>query len=417
LRVEGLPVDERGSAPERLTLAEALRQALRSSPDLQSALARVRLAEAEADQARLLPNPVLDLVLRSPSGGGHAEIDAGIAQDLLSVLTRPRRSRATDDRLARSAAEALAVALDLVAEVRLRYAAAQALEEELSLLRERRALVARLVEVARARLEQGEGSRLDATSIEAQALELDLEMQGRAANRRAERLALARLVGRPSADPEWALEPWSDVPEIPVSEADWVHRALAARPEIQAARWELAARLEEAGLAGAGVWEGLGTGADLELRDDESLGPALSLPIPIFDRGSERRARARAAILEARHELVTVQREAVEQVRLALVELETAQERLALVRDRLLPLALDRRRQVEVVYLGGAVDVTALLLAEQDLQEAQLRRVELEQDLANALTRLERATGGNAVREERPRGERDSNEESAETEE
>src|SRR4051794_9813828 len=44
-----------------LSLARAVRLALSHDPRVRAALAKVRVAEAEANQARLLPNPILTL--------------------------------------------------------------------------------------------------------------------------------------------------------------------------------------------------------------------------------------------------------------------------------------------------------------------------------------------------------------------
>src|SRR5262245_29261623 len=49
---EGGPVDEPVAAGERLAAADAVQRAVSTSPSLQAALARVRVAMADADQAR-----------------------------------------------------------------------------------------------------------------------------------------------------------------------------------------------------------------------------------------------------------------------------------------------------------------------------------------------------------------------------
>src|SRR5262245_5079580 len=49
---EGGPLDAPSGSPDALSLADALRRAVETSPELQAALARVRVAEAESDLAR-----------------------------------------------------------------------------------------------------------------------------------------------------------------------------------------------------------------------------------------------------------------------------------------------------------------------------------------------------------------------------
>lgn len=52
----------------------------------------------EAKQARLLPNR-MSVVFRWPQGGGSPEVEAGLAADLVSLLSRPGRLTAADSRL------------------------------------------------------------------------------------------------------------------------------------------------------------------------------------------------------------------------------------------------------------------------------------------------------------------------------
>jgi len=396
VRVEGL--DSAEESPEQLALAEALTRALCSSPEVQAALARVQVAVAEADQARLLANPLVSLVVRFPEGGGRTDVELGIAEDLLQLFRRPRRIGAADKRLQRAVADAVTASLDVVADLRERYANVQMLDELTPLLRERQATVARLTELARARLEAGEGSRLDVLALEAEAVDLEIEIGQREAERREERLALARRIGQPSLSAEWQLEDWSSpAGELPEEDA-WIRSALERRPEIAALRWELEALGDERALAGTAWLDRASVGVDAESDDgDWSVGPSATIPLPLFDGGSARRDRARAEVLAARAELLGVQRTVVEEVRRAHASLLAARAILDRVRTRLIPLQEERRAQVEAVYLAGEADVTAVLLAEQDLQHSQAKLVDLERETARALVRLERSVGGSGA--------------------
>ena len=105
---DGGPLDEPDAAGAELTLADALRRAVTTDPGLQAAMARVRIALADADQSRLLPNPVLNVVLRW--GPGKPQIEASLAQDFVQALQIPRRSSAADNRMRQAAAWCLAAA-------------------------------------------------------------------------------------------------------------------------------------------------------------------------------------------------------------------------------------------------------------------------------------------------------------------
>lgn len=239
-RVDGGPLDEvsEQAANDTLTLADAVHRAVTTAPDLQAALARVRIAMADADQARLLPNPVLSVVLRW--GPGKPTIEASLAQDLIQAIQIPRRSSAADNRLRQAAANAVTVALDIAAEVQERYASVQALDALIPLLQERLILLRRLTDTARARLEAGEGTRTDVTILDAQRVELEVEIAAAELQRREERIRLARLIGEPSSAAAWTLEPWSAPVLVAEPESRWVDMALTSRPEVQAVAWQLA---------------------------------------------------------------------------------------------------------------------------------------------------------------------------------
>jgi outer membrane protein, heavy metal efflux system len=405
LHAEGEPLDEAWPDSSRLSLSEALARSLRSSPELQASLARVRIALADAEQARLLPNPLLDVILRFPEGGGQTNIEAGISADLLSLLQRPSKSSAADERLRVAVAEAVSTSLAVAASVQERYAAVQALDELSPLLRERRTVLAKLIALARSRLEFGEASKLDVTTLEAQGVELDLEISERESERREERIGLARSTGQPSNEATWTLDGWPALPNAIGDEAQWLEAGMEHRPEILARRWELAALGDEAAAVGLSVLQGSSLGVDAQRDGGWSVGPALAIPLPLFDTGTARRDRAEAAIIEARHGLVSVQRTVVEEVRRAHASYISAQANLQRVRTELMPLQRQRREQVEAIYLAGQADLTAVLLAEQDLQAAQGKLVELERKTAVTLVRLERAVGGAGIAKQvgRPR--------------
>lgn len=396
-RVEGGQIDEGASESPNLALGDALRRSLATDPGLQAALARVRVAQAEAELAGLLPNPILDLVLRFPEGGGMASLEAGLAADLLAILQRPRRASAAGHRLRRESALALSAALDLLADVQERYAEVQALEELVLVLERRSELFERLREVAQARLDLGEGTLHEVTTLDSERTELSVEVAQRRRELRIARLALARRIGEPSSAAAWRLDAWSAPAGVPLAEQPWMDAALAARPEILALEWEIRAREDDEVLAGRQVFEGASAGLDAERETDWSAGPGLATPIPLFDTGGARRARARALTSEERHRLTEAQRGVVEQARIALVGLVGAQADLERVVQDLVPLQQRRRDQIEEAYRVGHVDVTDLLFADQALQGAQARRIGLEREVSSALYRLQRAVGGPSV--------------------
>lgn len=398
----GGSLDALPPAGESLRRADAIRMALTTSPAIQAALARVRQAYAEAHQERLLPNPVLTVVLKFPVSGGAPTVEPGIAADLLALLQKPGKVEAADHRLRAASAEAVVVVLDVLALVQDRYAQVQSLEAVMPVLEERRRLTERLLDVARSRLKGGEGTRLDVTTLETQKIELEVEIAERQLERREARLELARLIGRPSGATEWRLEGWSEPVPGDAEERAWVQAGLDHRPEIAAKMWELRALGVEFRQARWGVFAGTEVGAEAEGTaesgaDDWSLGPALVVPLPIFDWGQAKRDLVSARQLESAHQLTDARRQVVEEVRRSHAAYRTAVDARKRVREELIPLLERRRSEAESQYRAGQSDIIPLILADQDLQTARAKLIELERRTAVSQSRLQRAVGGPGV--------------------
>lgn len=395
-RWSGGPLDEDREIGSSLELRKrsAIECALRFDPRLQAALARVRIALAESERARVWPNPILSIVLRFPEGGGALDVEAGLAAEFIDILRRPARSRAADHRLSRASADAVTTALEIVAEADESYSEVQALDAVMPLLEERLALVSRLADLARVRVAAGEGSRPDLTALESRQLEVEIDVADKRRERLESRLRLLRIVGRPSDDAEFPLEPWMAPDIVELEESDWIRFALDRRPEVRVREAEISALEEEAALAGLSWLAGSTVGIDAERDGEWSAGPAAAVPIPLFDTGGPERARLAAAMAEQSHEITLVRRGIVEEVRRALEAHRASIAALGRVRNELIPSQERRRSEMESLFRAGESDVTHLLIAEQDLQAARVRAIELELDSSVSRTRLTRAVGG-----------------------
>lgn len=393
----GEPIDVEETLPGNLPLHEAISQALRHDPELQAALARVQIALADARQSRLLPNPVLSVVARFPESGGSPTIEAGLSAELLSLLRRPRQISAADNRLRAASAEALTVALDLVNRVQDVYVGIQAADAELAGLQRRRELIDRLLSGARSRVEVGESSRLDVLTLDAQRVHVEADRIRAQSEGREHRLTLARLIGRPSDAAQWTVASWVSPADVTIDEKGSIAKALEHRPEVQAARWELAALDDDAANAGMLIDGGeIGIEAERE-GGNWSVGPGISTPLPFLDWGQARRQRAQAEVVAARHRLVGAQRQVIEDVRRALAAMQAARQSLEIVDRDLIPSVQRRQEQASSAYSAGEANITTVLLAEQDLQEAYSERIESQRRFSEAYGRFQRAVGGPGV--------------------
>ena len=402
VRIEGRssePIDEAGQEPVALSLADAVRRAVLHDPRIQAAIARVRQAEADGQQARLLPNPILSVSVRLFEGGGDPIYGAALAADFVSLLSRPRKASVADAKLRSAAAAVLTTVSDVVAETEEAYYAVQSLVEESAVLEDRRKLADRLVQIGRARLAAGEAARLDVIALESQQVQLVVDLADKRQELAEARLTLAHLIGRPSSSAVWELLRWTAPRAAAATERAWVERALHDRSELLSKRWELAALGDELSLADWAAWEGSDIGVSSEWDQRWSVGPAVTVPLPIFDWGQAKRAKASAAIDEARHQTTLIRRQIVHEVRTQYSSYAATLATLALARDQLLPMQEKRAAQAEASYKAGETDVANLLLAEEDLLDTRVKVVGLQKRAVIARVKLRRAVGGGGIAE------------------
>ncbi len=392
--VEPRPLDESSQVDGTLTLAEAAERALHTHPALQAALASVQVALTDAEQARLLANPVLNVQVGWFAGAPW--VNALADADLVAALLRPRRASIADFRLRAATSAAVRTALDLLLELQSSYVAVQASEALVPLLQERRELAERVLSLTRRRVEAGEVAESDQIALDAALIEVQLELDLARRELRQRRLKLARLVGEPNSAATWTLEPLSPAPDLADDEEQQALRsALEHRPEVLETRWELAALGEEREIVRWTVLEGGALGPMMQQQEGQrAFGPSVALPLPLFDTGETRQRRAEWLRVEARHRLVEIQRRIVEEVRVACEALRATRECERKLGGELVPRLLLRRALAESAYSAGNTDLTPLLLAESDLREAQVKELLCRQEALTALLELRRAAGG-----------------------
>lgn len=382
-----------------LTSQAAVRLALSYDPRVQSALAKVRIAEAEANQARLLPNPIIGIDVRfALSSGTNQVFEPTIAEDLVSLISKPRVSSAADNRLRGSVAEALTTVLDVIGEVQETYAAARSADEEIANARRRMELLQQLRDIARKRMQAGEGTKLDVLVLDAQLMQAEIDLADSQVQKLTERATLARLVGQPRSAAEWSLSPW-EAPALTTlgSEPAWIDVALTNRPEVASKTWELQALGEDLAAATFQPFQGAEVGMHAERDPDWRVGPTLTTPVPLFDFGQATRAKIRAQRIAARHDLAQQRQLVIQDVRIAYVTYQQAIKTLADTEHKLLPLQRAQLDQAKLSYQAGEADLPTLLLAETNFDVALSKVVELREKVTVALVKLQRAAGGAAV--------------------
>ena len=388
------------AAGQALTEEQALERMRVEHPHLQALRLGVRELEADARERSLLANPTVS----------YTREDAGLGTDdfLLVSQELPVRGRAgllgeAAGQAAR-AAEARADAARLAFEARLRLAFTTLL-----LAQERREVIEagvselrRLVDVLRAREQEGEGSRFDRLRAEREVADIETDLEAAAIDRLAAQARLASFFAPgPDAAGLTAVGPLLDDP-VPADVDALLAQAFERRPDYRAlmlseAQWTTQRRAaERLRLPGAAVNAGLKrTGTPLARESGYAL--TATLAVPLFNRGQAQVARAEAARARTDAERRALGGRIKSEVRAAHV----AASRYRTLADRYRVESVEPAAELASIaaaaYEEGEYGILELLDAHRVRLGAGLRLLELSAAARRAAIHLDQAIGERAA--------------------
>lgn len=363
-----------------LSEEEAIQILLLNNRELQALYARLGIAQAELVQASLLHNPVINSTTGFPVGGGIVDLGFGVAMDFIDFLYTPLRKRVAAARFEEAKLRVTAEVLDYVWQTQTAFYRQQANEQMLEMRRQVAASTSASFTLAQRLRDAGNLRELDVVSEQtlAEEAKLDLRLAEVAVRESREHLnTLMGLWGEESqswtATPARLLEP-RDLLATERFESQAIERSL----DLAAAEQLIVAAGENVGLDHtSALFPEVVVGGNGE-RDGREWepGPTLTLPIPLFDRGQARIARAQAELRQAR-ELRTALT-----VRIRAVARRT-RDRLAGYRDRALhyrDVVLPVRERVvqhsQLQYNAMQIGPLDLLRAKEQQIEAGIRYID-----------------------------------------
>jgi outer membrane protein, heavy metal efflux system len=390
-RVDGLLSGE-------LTADSAVAASLLASPDLRATFEELGIAQAEVADASRLRNPVVALSTQPGTNTSFVMQGAGIVFPFVDALQRATRQRiAVADRAAVEQRVASAV-VDAVTHVRIAWAEAVA-ARELVVLRQTIAR-ATAASAATATALHAAGNVPDLTLAGERAMAeqnaADVLMADAAATAAQQRLS--RLIGRVNRDSAWnvpARVPMPDSTDTP-NRATVEALAIGNRLDLAAAYHDVVALAARAGLA-----RRFALLADGELGiewadepDGRFFGPALEVPLPLFNQGQPAKAAALAKWRQgvARYEAQRL--DVLTEVRARYATLVAARDRALRIRRTVLPLRRTVVEESQKQFNAMNLSIFALLQARQSEIESAVASVEALVDYWTARAELERAVGG-----------------------
>lgn len=388
-------VEERIEAllAEELSDSGAVEIALLNNRRLQATFEELGIARADLLESRLIRNPTLGFEIRFPD----RPFELSIMQSIMDLFTLGRRKEVAAASFEAAKHRVADEVLRAILEVRSAFYTLQATEQTHA-MRESIVDAARAgAELAIRQHEAANISDLDLENEQATLAQARLELAESEGDVLAQRESLTRLMGLWGAQTDWKLAP--NLPELPPAESPLTgleSLAVSQRLDLAAARQEVEAAAKAVGLARPEAIGEIIAGVHREREPDgaTTTGPAIDVPIPLFNRGKARRIRAESMLRQAVDRYAALAVEIRAEVRGARNRVALARSRTEYYRDVLLP----RRERIvgfsQQHYNFMLIDAFHLLLARQNEIAARSESIESLRDYWVARSELERAVGG-----------------------
>ena len=385
------------ASAQTLTEQQALARMRREHPQLRVLGLTVQEVEAAARARSLLANPTVS----------YTREDAGFSVDDFLLVTQELPVRGRVGLLGEAAGQAVTAAearaaADLLAfETQLRIAFTDLLlaQERIDAREEGLSELNRLVDVLRAREQQGEGSRFDRLRAEREVADIETDLEAGAIDRLGAQARLASFFA-PASDPAGlrAAGRLADGAAVPALDS-LLTQALLRRPDYRAltfgeARWETERRAaERLRFPGASVTAGLKRTGSPAVRDS-GFAVTATVAVPLFNRGQAQVARAEAARARVDAERLVLSARIESEVRAA----HAAASRYRALAGRYRAGSVERAAELASIataaYEEGEYGILELLDAHRVTLGAELRLLELSAAARRAAIELRRAIGG-----------------------
>ena len=378
-----------------LTLGDAIERSCAVAPGVRGAEASVAAANATVESSGLLPNPTVSVEAENVLGTGRythfgaSETTYSVSMPLELGGKRAARTRVAQADQANALVGVSIARADLTLRVTQAFITVVASERRARAAAERRELAGQAERVARLRVGAGKVSPIDEQRATAQRIGATVAAE------RAERAAklaqanLARLIG--AMPPVAAVAPWfddtgaggevsGDGSSLSLAAAD--AQVAAANARVDAAR---RARIPDLTVS-AGARR-------LNETNDHAAVLALSIPLPIFNRGNADVARARAELDKAEADRSAVELELAETLASAQAEVDNARASAVAANGPELAAAREAARIARIGYAEGKFSQLDLIEAERSLSQTQEAAIDALAAFHGARAQLARLLG------------------------
>jgi len=399
----------RNPAAVMVSLDDAIRMALEHNHTLLAARTQIQQSQAEETTANLRPNPVLlgdsqFLPVFQPSQfssdylDNTAQFDLGVSYLFERGRKRQHRLQAARDVTAVTRAQVADNERTLTFSVASQFINVELAESTLELATEDLKSFENTVQIGEARYKAGDIGEGDLLKIKLQLLQFQTDVS-------AARLAmvqglsdLRQLLGYESIPPDYDIAGSFNYQPVTGTVEDFQAKALASRPDLQAARLGVAAANSQHELQKSiGKRDVTGQVSYTHLGYSNDLSLFGQMQLPIFDRNQGEIARTGFAITQAEQQMQFASGQVMTDVRDAYENLHTNDQVVGLYRSGYLDQAQQSRDISEYAYKHGAASLLDFLDAERTYRTTQLGYRQALASYLLALEQLREAVGTRSI--------------------
>ena len=396
-----------------ITIEQAVQEALQNNPGLLAEKLGIPVAETAVITARLRPNPVVSASSDHLDwlGTGFSDVNgAGPTETALRVDFPWERGHKREYRVdtagyARKIAEARVA--DSIRRLRLDVTLAcidvMEAKARLDLANDNLKSLEGVVQLNETRLKGGAIPPIELTRSRVAMLQFRSNVKTAELALTTARIKLQTLLGRaPGQDADV-----SDPLKIPIPPAtpalDQIQaRAIAVRPDIQAARLDQARSQAELRLQLANGKVDYTAGAEYRRQQGvngtgNSVGFFFSVPLPVFNRNQGEIARVTSEEVQLQKQIDALQSQVSGEVTGAYREYETARQLIGDIESDLLGLSQEARNTTTYVYQAGAGSLLDVLDAQRAFNETMSTYYDAQADYRRAVSRLASVVGEEVI--------------------
>ena len=351
-----------------VTAESAVRIALLNNPALQGSMATLGISDADRVQAGRLPNPHFSIGRFTE--GDLREIERGLRFDVIGLLTLPWRAKWQGQQHELAKLMAAQEVVKLASSTRNAWIMAVAAQQTAIYMRDVKEAAEAGAELARRMARVGNWSRLQQAREQVFLADATAQLARAEQANFSEREKLIRLMGLWGAQTGFTLsERLPDLPKSVTEMSDVETRAMRERLDVRSAMAESGYVADQLGFKNVvGYFDGMSIGLTRNTIFDNAAGTrvnrtgtALELPLPLFDWGDARRARAQATYMQSAARVRDMAVKARSEAREAYHGYRTAYDLARHYRDEIVPLRKFINSELALRYSGMLASVWDLL--------------------------------------------------------